>query len=47
MAFSKLKSHLRTRAIRTIHGVWQVIGNICDLYSGDEYRNYFSYSVYI
>lgn len=41
MAFSKLKSHLRKRAVRTIEDLWQAIGQICDLYSAEECENYF------
>ena len=32
-AFSKLKAHLRKAAERTIHGLWDAIGRILDLYS--------------
>lgn len=32
-AFSKLKAHLRKAAERTIHGLWNAIGRILDLYS--------------
>jgi transposase len=41
MAFSKLKSHLRKRATRTIQDLWRALGEICDLYSSDECCNYF------
>jgi hypothetical protein len=41
MAFSKLKAHLRKRAVRTIQELWQAIGQICDLYDPDECMNYF------
>ncbi|WP_442866007.1 IS630 family transposase, partial [Aminobacter sp. HY435] len=41
MAFSKLKSQLRARAIRTIDGLWQAIGDICTLYPPTECQNYF------
>ena len=46
MAFAKLKAHLRARAIRTIEGLWQAIGDICDLYSPEECRNYFKAAGY-
>lgn len=39
MAFSKLKAHLRSRAIRTIDNLWQAIGDICALYSPTECQN--------
>lgn len=41
MAFSKLKAHLRKRAARTVDDLWRAVGNICDLYSPQECRNYF------
>ena len=40
-AFSKLKAHLRKAAERTIHGLWNAIGHILDLYSLTECANYF------
>jgi transposase len=46
MAFAKLKAHLRARAIRTIDALWQAIGDICDLYSPGECRNYFTAAGY-
>ncbi|CAA9482636.1 MAG: Mobile element protein [uncultured Sphingomonadaceae bacterium] len=41
-AFSKLKAHLRKAAERTIHGLWDAIGRILDLYSPKECTNYFA-----
>lgn len=41
-AFSKLKAHLRKAAERTIHGQWDAIGRILDLYSPQECANYFT-----
>jgi transposase len=46
MAFAKLKAHLRARAIRTIDALWQAIGDICNLFSPTECRNYFSAAGY-
>lgn len=46
MAFSKLKAHLRKRAVRTIQDLWQAIGEICDLYEPDECLNYFKAAGY-
>lgn len=46
MAFSKLKSHLRARAARTIDDLWKAIGDICDLYSPTECSNYFNAAGY-
>ena len=39
-AFSKLKAHLRKGAERTIHGLWNAIDRILDLYSPKECANY-------
>lgn len=41
MAFSKLKAHLRAKAIRTTDGLWQAIGDICDLFLPNQCRNDF------
>ena len=46
MAFSKLKSHLRARATRTIDTLWDAIGDICKLYSPAECSNYFKAAGY-
>jgi transposase len=46
MAFAKLKALLRARAIRTIDGLWQAIGDICTLYSTTECQNYFKAAGY-
>jgi len=46
MAFSKLKSHLRAKAARTIDDLWNAIGDICDLFSPDECANYFAAAGY-
>ena len=45
-AFSQLKAHLRKAAERTIHGLWNAIGRILDLYSPQECSNYFATSGY-
>jgi transposase len=45
-AFSKLKAHLRKAAERTIHGLWNAIGRILDLYSPQECANYFENAGY-
>jgi transposase len=47
MAFSKLKAHLRARAIRTIDGLWRAIGDICSLYAPTECQNYFKTAGYL
>ncbi len=46
MAFSKLKAHLRARAVRTINELWRAIGHICSLFEPDECRNYFDAAGY-
>ncbi|TIL67891.1 IS630 family transposase [Mesorhizobium sp.] len=46
MAFAKLKAHLRAKAIRTIDALWQAIGDICNLFSPVECRNYFTAAGY-
>jgi transposase len=46
MAFAKLKTLLRKQAVRTIDALWQAIGDICDLYSPTECRNYFKAAGY-
>ena len=42
MAFSKLKAHLRKACARTYDEVWQSIGQICDMFSPNECRNFFN-----
>ena len=46
MAFAKLKTLLRARAIRTIDALWRAIGEICDLFSPQECRNNFAAAGY-
>ena len=46
-AFAKLKAHLRKAAERTIHGLWDAIGRILDLYSAEECANYFAHCGYV
>jgi transposase len=41
MAFSKLKAHLRAAEARTYDALWKTIGNICDLFDGQECWNFF------
>ncbi len=45
-AFTKLKANLRKAAERTIHGLWDAIGRILDLYSPQECANYFANAGY-
>lgn len=46
MAFSKLKAYLRKAGARTFDDVWKAIGEICDMFSPDECRNYFKAAGY-
>ena len=46
MAFAKLKTLLRARAVRTIDALWRAIGEICDLFSPQECQNYFTAAGY-
>ena len=45
-AFSKLKAHLHKAAERTIHGLWNAIGRILDLFTPQECTNYFANAGY-
>ena len=46
MAFSKLKTLLRKRAARTFDALSTALGEICDLFSVQECRNYFKAAGY-
>jgi len=46
MAFSKLKALLRKYAARTYEAITDALGQICDLYSINECRNYFKAAGY-
>lgn len=46
MAFSKLKTLLRKRAARSFDAIAQALGDICNLYSVTECRNYFKAAGY-
>jgi transposase len=46
MPFAKLKAHLRARAVRTIDALWQAIGDICELFTPSECKNYFNAAGY-
>ena len=41
MAFSKLKAHLRRIGARSFTGLFEALGEICDLYTPQECWNYF------
>ena len=46
LAFSKLKKLLRDGAQRTTDRLWQLCGNVLDLFSESECRNYFRHCGY-
>jgi hypothetical protein len=46
MAFSKLKTLLRKRAARSFDAIAQALGDICNLFSVTECRNYFTAAGY-
>lgn len=41
MAFSKLKAHLRRIGARSFTGLFEALGEICDLFTPEECWNYF------
>jgi transposase len=45
-AFAKLKALLRKAAERTVDGLWIAIGELIDLYSHNECRNFFTAAGY-
>jgi len=46
MAFSKLKSHLRKAAARTVDDLWDAIAESLDLFTAQECANYFENAGY-
>jgi transposase len=46
MAFSKLKSLLRARALRTMDELWQALGPLSNAFSDNECANYFRHAGY-
>ena len=46
LAFSKLKSLLRAKAIRTVDALWKALGDLCDSFSPRECANYFHHDGY-
>ncbi len=46
MAFSKLKTLLRTAAERTVGALWDRIGTVLDAFKPDECSNYFRHAGY-
>ena len=46
MAFSKLKTLLRKRAVRTFDAITQALGEICDLFPVTECKIFFKAAGY-
>ena len=46
MALSKLKAHLRAASARTFDTLLTALGNVCDLFTPQECRNYFKAAGY-
>jgi transposase len=47
MAFSKLKTLLRAKAIRTVDALWNALGGLCGNFSPGECANYFRHNGYV
>jgi len=47
MAFSKLKSLLRAKALRTMDELWKAFGPISEAFSPSEFLNYFRHAGYV
>lgn len=46
MAFAKLKSQLRAKALRTMEELWQALGPLSEAFSPTECANYFRHAGY-
>ena len=46
-AFSKLKAHPRRIGARTFTDLFEALGDICDMFSPQECRNYFKAAGYV
>lgn len=46
MAFSKLKAVMRSKAERTVDGLWDAVGPVIPLFKPDECANYFAAAGY-
>ncbi|MEO9629315.1 MAG: transposase, partial [Sulfitobacter sp.] len=46
MAFSKLKAVMRSKAERTVDGLWDAVGAVIPLFKPDECANYFAAAGY-
>lgn len=46
IAFSKLKTLIQKAAAGTHHELWQSVGHVCDLFTDEEYYNFFKAAGY-
>jgi len=46
LAFSKLKAHMKRLALRTVDSLWKGVGQILELFSKQECKNFFAESGY-
>lgn len=46
LAFSKLKAHMKRLALRTVDELWKGVGEILNLFSKQECKNFFAASGY-
>jgi transposase len=46
MAFAKLKTLIQRAAARSYDALWRAVGQVCDLFSEEEYYNFFKAAGY-
>ena len=46
MAFAKLKALIRRAAARTYDELWQAVGHVCNIFTDEEYYNFFKAAGY-
>ena len=46
LAFAKLKTLLRTHAIRTVEALWKALGNLVDCFKPEECANFIRHDGY-
>jgi len=46
MVFSKLKTLIRKAKMRTVETLWNKLGELCDLFTPEECKNYFKHAGY-
>jgi len=46
MVFSKLKTLVRKFKLRKVDELWKKLGELCDVFTPKEYRNYFTHAGY-